>query len=1824
MFLTVLLFMLTPTVFASECDQCHGEVAKVDNFYDPAVPKVTNQNIKCYKCHAEGLHTRDYNPGTTLVSKYFTDLDGSLNVAFFLSNPDMASVEQIHKAHSQPDPRASMCASCHLSISCNACHEVVPHGNSPLYHGSTKYPMANVNMTSADPKIGIIKQISCSTSQCHGTFTESYVPVVKRSDGTQLCLNCHTTDRNGHQNLAVKHQLPGALTSQTTNLDCTLCHKSDFDLEHKGKVGDAGNILDCATCHNATYKPTITGIANGTITKNCDACHDNTGRHNTYPVSHENNFPTDANMDCSACHSNDLRAEHMVAGSNDPNTSCKRCHEYTGTRASVDKSVVMNAITNNQTKCSACHSIHASVQTIHDFSTKFVPNNTAPGCTSCHSGSLDVEHSFNKLTNTARVIKDGDFAGQTIAGTSDSCKICHNSLTTTRSTEVKTVVKATGDKYCTSCHVLHNDDLIHTLDVDAATSTYKYTTTTETAKCADCHKPVLHQEHAGWGVGCNKCHGDTNLQPGFDPAVIANAVATGAKNCDACHNSTRLPKPVHSTVNHNGVFPVQFINCKTCHTNVLDVEHAKWSDPVSMQKYDCKVCHNSTKVEVRNAIALGNRECAACHINPIHPSEQYTPKHNGNFPRPANLASYDACTTCHYDNLLTDHSRTPDVGKEVYCTDCHNSTNTQVQNAIKSLNTNCAACHAEATIHSADVTRHATTFMATPPFSCNNCHQEAATKGLIEEHLTRKDASGNSFTCATCHKSANTKVTTAIANRATNCDACHTIHGDVTTVHTINNTVAGKEWPAEPVINCSMCHNTQVHTEHTSRPDKNVPDGSVNYTCDTCHASTRQDVKNAITQNKLTCTVCHGPAHASVETQHQGDFIVKDGYNCADCHTAVTGVTTKGKLIPIHEKLGCQVCHSTTARADVQLAITNKNPNCSACHGDATTVHANDAQIHSGDPLDTTKVDCSKCHNQSLFVEHLQTANRTDDAGNPVNCNTCHQSTKTQVTGAIAAKNSNCSACHAIHPDDEATKHTNGNFAQLTNVPNVNCASCHNANVTQEHGVTRTKTTAGVTMNCNTCHTSTRTDVTTAISTDNAKCNACHSVIHSTTSVATQHKSAYGTNATGCVDCHNSQLETVHTGTTKLGVAMNCNTCHNSSVQKVKDAIAANNTNCDACHTVHGDITEKHTIADPNQMVNNQQFSCKDCHKTYLPEEHLKAIGVSTGTTESSSIAYEIFRSTSATSGFTKVGNVVGTSYSDGKLAPNTTYYYQVKAYDVAGLRSNVSNTASAKTPATPPASKKVNPSSAYYCEGNGDSYSDNNKYNALSALTNGRDSTSSSDSYQIREDGSSDKYVWVRLNNTDAKDYKAIKLELRFRWYSSDSSGNILVYPYQSNGSSINTSGVVNYKMTNLNTNWVTHTIDVTTAAKTMNNFGWMKFRVKPGSDGREERAYLSEVRIILENDATAETGVTTPDSFIAQDSNNGDTTPPTAPSNLAGVAVNSVQVNLNWTASTDVGPPPPAPDTSGTCKVCHSSTYQYQDPTMSRDKVNAAVANNQTKCDSCHTIHNDIETAHTTTLPTTPWNCSGCHKSTLTEEHKQWGKDCATCHNSTDTKVQSAITNKNADCAACHTVHTTITGPHLSKFVPENPERCSNCHDSVAKQILSTTVKSMHAVGTTPKAANVTGGYLPGWSPTTIMKCTDCHGANNADGTTTVGKILKRPFSASTSYSTSNDLCFMCHSYNVYGNNGTQSPSVTRFNDGKENLHTDGDHQKNGISCVSCHTWLPHAGNSTYPAFLGIVGDGAPYASRANNIRITYPSTNGGWNKDSCATNCGEHSTR
>ena len=74
------------------------------------------------------------------------------------------------------------------------------------------------------------------------------------------------------------------------------------------------------------------------------------------------------------------------------------------------------------------------------------------------------------------------------------------------------------------------------------------------------------------------------------------------------------------------------------------------------------------------------------------------------------------------------------------------------------------------------------------------------------------------------------------------------------------------------------------------------------------------------------------------------------------------------------------------------------------------------------------------------------------------------------------------------------------------------------------------------------------------------------------------------------------------------------------------------------------------------------------------------ALAWTAATDDTGVTGYQVWRSKSATTGFTQVGSPTGTTYTSGSLARRTTYYFKVRAVDAAGNLGPYSATVSART----------------------------------------------------------------------------------------------------------------------------------------------------------------------------------------------------------------------------------------------------------------------------------------------------------------------------------------------------------------------------------------------------------------------------------------------------------------------------------------------------------------------------------------------------------------
>lgn len=143
--------------------------------------------------------------------------------------------------------------------------------------------------------------------------------------------------------------------------------------------------------------------------------------------------------------------------------------------------------------------------------------------------------------------------------------------------------------------------------------------------------------------------------------------------------------------------------------------------------------------------------------------------------------------------------------------------------------------------------------------------------------------------------------------------------------------------------------------------------------------------------------------------------------------------------------------------------------------------------------------------------------------------------------------------------------------------------------------------------------------------------------------------------------------------------------------------------------------------------------------------------------------------------------------------------------------------------------------------------------------------------------------------------------------------------------------------------------------------------------------------------------------------------------------------------------------------CYSCHYGTSNYPSgyhtgglPAYNPPDHPVQITYSCTECHSQKWSGTAIPPAHQTpdlgiqhTTPTT--GCTPCHSTSLTREHQprldSQGSNftCYTCHNSPDSKVQTAIKNSDGSCTACHG-----TGSAHPEHNNGLDQYCQTCHSS------------------------------------------------------------------------------------------------------------------------------------------------------------------------------------
>lgn len=382
------------------------------------------------------------------------------------------------------------------------------------------------------------------------------------SDGS-YCGNCHAASAHSFSN-------------------CSGCHQ-DYPGYDPHDSNPAAPLGGC-DCHGPG------GSHNQYYVANCTWCHSGTWAH--IPKGHEaatvEQAHVTATTGCELCHATSLVTEHGKHPADSPfKYQCTTCHAST-------TQTVRDAIAAPDTRCSACHGASAGHAELHD------DGFTDPNCAGCHEANLTAEHATG-------------------------CASCHGS-----SDPAVAAAIAAGDVACWSCHELVGHTELHV--------------STLGGNCVDCHDANLVTEHVGnRGLGCAACHvssgasgrsaksgtgalgpsreapagSHVGLASAPDLGDVADAIASGTTDCEACHDPTYHPEMI---VTWGADDYYSWTSTATVGGAELGTLGANPDNPGVHAGYQattakCGICHSVHRANAAGAKLLdtATATCAGCH-----------------------------------------------------------------------------------------------------------------------------------------------------------------------------------------------------------------------------------------------------------------------------------------------------------------------------------------------------------------------------------------------------------------------------------------------------------------------------------------------------------------------------------------------------------------------------------------------------------------------------------------------------------------------------------------------------------------------------------------------------------------------------------------------------------------------------------------------------------------------------------------------------------------------------------------------------------------------------------------------------------------------------------------------------------------------------------------------------------------------------------------------------------------------------------------------------------------------------------------------------------
>lgn len=490
--------------------------------------------------------------------------------------------------------------------------------------------------------------------------------------------------------------------------------------------------------------------------------------------------------------------------------------------------------------------------------------------------------------------------------------------------------------------------------------------------------------------------------------------------------------------------------------------------------------------------------------------------------------------------------------------------------------------------------------------------------------------------------------------------------------------------------------------------------------------------------------------------------------DCRDCHSGT--MVDRHHLLIQAEGFACTYCHAIRWDPVKNSYYPEVIRDCVVCHGSKGHEAAHDMAF-----IDSP--DCLQCHNGNVVTEH---SNRG------FGCNACHNSTNPTMQQAIERGMNGqpvyCRDCHGVASHEAAH--------EKAVVPYQDCGNCHATNVVTEHAYRY--------LDCAVCHSSSDPAVINAIAAgkngQEVYCADCHVSFGNHTS---QHDRT-SLPSPGCANCHVANVVTEHENNTVPNYCFSCHAIADAVVKvSIDNGMAGGNITCSACHPAHHGKTNQppHANAGADQKARIGKTVNLSGSGSYDPDgtivQYTWEFGDgNTGNGVSVSHVYQIAGIYTVTLTVTDNGGATATDTAviTVEAVPEPVAVYADQVLWIQKLKSV--------------------------------SYSDN--AGSKSDVTAKFRDNYLGDSFTIENKPDENKVIAMRLNKDSAL-YAGISLSLYVKSLNDGKSQTVKIYPYKSDGISIDTVSSVSFTISS--PGWTE--IDVTAIAPKLKGFGWMKFRI-------------------------------------------------------------------------------------------------------------------------------------------------------------------------------------------------------------------------------------------------------------------------------------------------------------------------------------------------------------------------------------------------------------